>query len=106
MTSLLIIERGTVAVLLSAGGKSPTEVTRLGPGQFFGEMALVTGEKRQATVRAVTEGRADGDRPRAVPRHPHRLAPPRGGALTRARGAPDMLDEHADAGSATTARWT
>ena len=52
---LFIIERGTVAVLLERTRKESSEVTRLGPGQFFGEMALVTGEKRQATVRAVTE---------------------------------------------------
>lgn len=52
---LFIIERGTVAVLVQRGRREASEVTRLGPGQFFGEMALVTGEKRQATVRAVTE---------------------------------------------------
>lgn len=52
---LFIIERGTVAVLLERGRKDASEVARLGPGQFFGEMALVTGEKRQATVRALTE---------------------------------------------------
>ncbi|MFO0587224.1 MAG: mechanosensitive ion channel family protein [Polyangiaceae bacterium] len=52
---LFIIERGTVTVLLSSKGKKASEVTRLGPGMFFGEMALVTGEKRQATVRAATE---------------------------------------------------
>lgn len=53
---LFIIERGTVSVLIHRGrSKESSEVTRLGPGQFFGEMALVTGEKRQATVRAVTE---------------------------------------------------
>lgn len=52
---LYIIERGTVAVLIEAKGKEKSEVTRLGPGMFFGEMALMTGERRQATVRAVTE---------------------------------------------------
>lgn len=52
---LFIIERGTVTVLLEAKGKKPSEVTKLGPGMFFGEMALVTGERRQATVRAVSE---------------------------------------------------
>ena len=31
------------------------EVARLGPGKFFGEMALMTGDRRQATVRAATE---------------------------------------------------
>jgi len=52
---LYMIERGTVTVLLEGKGKKPSEVTRLGPGQFFGEMALVTGERRQATVRAASE---------------------------------------------------
>jgi small-conductance mechanosensitive channel/CRP-like cAMP-binding protein len=52
---LFVIEHGTVSVLLERGRKGQSEVTRLGPGQFFGEMALVTGERRQATVRAVTE---------------------------------------------------
>lgn len=52
---LYVIERGTVAVVLEGRGKAASEVTQLGPGMFFGEMALVTGEKRQATVRAATE---------------------------------------------------
>ncbi|MEZ4315020.1 MAG: cyclic nucleotide-binding domain-containing protein, partial [Polyangiaceae bacterium] len=52
---LFIIERGTVAVLLTGAKQQTSEVTRLGPGQFFGEMALVTGERRQATVKAITE---------------------------------------------------
>ncbi len=52
---LFVIERGTVTVLLEGKGKKPSEVTKLGPGMFFGEMALVTGERRQATVRASTE---------------------------------------------------
>ena len=52
---LYIIERGTVTVLLESKGKKASEVTTLGPGMFFGEMALVTGERRQATVRATTE---------------------------------------------------
>jgi branched-chain amino acid transport system substrate-binding protein len=52
---LFIIERGTVSVVLEREGKKGREVARLGSGQVFGEMALLTGEKRQATVRAVTE---------------------------------------------------
>ena len=31
------------------------EVARLGSGKFFGEMGLMTGEQRKATVRASTE---------------------------------------------------
>jgi small-conductance mechanosensitive channel len=47
-TTMCIILSGLVAVVM--GGK---EVARLAPGQIFGEMALLTGEPRQADVRAV-----------------------------------------------------
>lgn len=54
---LFMIERGEVAVLIEGDDASAaaSEVARLKKGQFFGEMALITGEKRRATVRAVTE---------------------------------------------------
>lgn len=53
---LFIIERGQVAVLIESDGGAPaSEVTRLKKGQFFGEMALITGERRRASVRAITE---------------------------------------------------
>ena len=52
---LYVIERGEVVVLLARpGDESAIAVARLGPGALFGEMALVTGDKRQATVRAAT----------------------------------------------------
>lgn len=51
---LFIILRGEVAVVLESD-KAQKEVTRLSTGKFFGEMALVTGEKRRASVRAATE---------------------------------------------------
>jgi CRP-like cAMP-binding protein len=34
---------------------SGIEVARLGPGEFFGEMTLLTGEPRSATVTAVSD---------------------------------------------------
>ena len=49
---LFIILRGEVMVLLETDGVE-TEITRLMRGQFFGEMALVTREKRKATVKSV-----------------------------------------------------
>lgn len=51
---LFIVKRGQVVVVLGAG-ESEREVSRLSEGQFFGEMALVTGERRKATVRAASE---------------------------------------------------
>lgn len=55
-SELYIVQRGEVAVNV---GRSEThsvaELARLGPGEFFGEMSLLTGEKRAATVRAFTE---------------------------------------------------
>lgn len=47
---LFIIEHGEVAVMNDA-----VEVARLGKGMFFGEMSLMTGAKRTATVRATRD---------------------------------------------------
>jgi small-conductance mechanosensitive channel/CRP-like cAMP-binding protein len=49
---LFIIQQGEVAILLDRAGSNPVEVARLGPRSFFGEMSLLTGEPRTATVRA------------------------------------------------------
>jgi small-conductance mechanosensitive channel/CRP-like cAMP-binding protein len=52
---LFIIDRGEVIVELPREDKSPREVARLGSGKFFGEMGLMTGEERKASVRAAGE---------------------------------------------------
>ncbi len=52
---LYIIDRGEVVVELPREERSPREVARLGPGKFFGEMGLMTGEQRRASVRALSE---------------------------------------------------
>jgi CRP-like cAMP-binding protein len=49
--SFFIIDQGQVVVSKKLGGV-PREVARLVPGEFFGEMALLTGEKRSATIAA------------------------------------------------------
>ena len=51
-----IIVRGNADVLLERGGSDPIRVNRLGAGQYFGEVAVVRGDRRSATVRAAAEG--------------------------------------------------
>lgn len=50
--SMFVIVRGEAVVVLEP---SEQEVARLGEGAFFGEMSLLTGAPRNATVRAVTD---------------------------------------------------
>ncbi len=55
-SELFIILKGEVVIVLENGKLTASqEVARLGAGQFFGEMALVTGERRKATVKAGSE---------------------------------------------------
>lgn len=54
-TDFFIIDRGRVSVLIAKAGPKP--VAELSEGEFFGEMSLLTGEKRSATVVAKTETR-------------------------------------------------
>ena len=52
--SMFLVMRGEAAVTLA---NTSGEVARLHDGDFFGEMSLLTGEPRTATVTAVTECR-------------------------------------------------
>jgi small-conductance mechanosensitive channel len=52
--SLYIVRQGTVAVEIGLLGASK-EIACLGDGQFFGEMSLMTGERRAANVVARTD---------------------------------------------------
>jgi len=47
---LYILLKGSAEVLVAAKGGA---VARLGPGAYFGEMALLTGARRNATIRCV-----------------------------------------------------
>lgn len=51
-SSLFVILRGKVEVSVAADGGSEAKIAQLGPGDSFGEMSLMTGEPRSATVRA------------------------------------------------------
>ncbi|MEK7990771.1 MAG: ABC transporter substrate-binding protein [Thiotrichaceae bacterium] len=52
--SLFIIVEGVVGVRVQSPEGESIEVARLGAGEFFGEMALLTGEDRAATIIALT----------------------------------------------------
>jgi CRP-like cAMP-binding protein len=55
-SSLFIVVSGEVEVIAGDGGHG-TPIARLGPGEVFGEMSLMTGAHRSATVRATTDVR-------------------------------------------------
>lgn len=50
-----IITEGEVEVVRSADSDNPQHLAALGPGNFFGEMALFEGFPRSATVRATKD---------------------------------------------------
>ncbi|MEA3265935.1 MAG: mechanosensitive ion channel family protein [Candidatus Fermentibacteria bacterium] len=53
--SLYIIRSGSVEITLKTGKSEPVVLASLGPGKCFGEMSLLTGEPRSATVTALEE---------------------------------------------------
>jgi CRP-like cAMP-binding protein len=50
-----IITKGQVEVQLSHPSSPPIPVTTMSPGQYFGEIGLLRGGQRTATVRAIGE---------------------------------------------------
>jgi small-conductance mechanosensitive channel/CRP-like cAMP-binding protein len=56
--SLFVIARGRVEVSVHAPGGGPEQhLATMGPGDYFGEMSLLTGAPRSATIRATEETR-------------------------------------------------
>jgi small-conductance mechanosensitive channel len=51
-SSMFVVTRGEAAVVIDPDGQ---EVARHGAGGFFGEMSLLTGDPRSASVKAVTD---------------------------------------------------
>ncbi|MDX2269126.1 MAG: mechanosensitive ion channel family protein [Bryobacter sp.] len=53
-SSLYFVMEGLLDVLITQEGREPLRVSRLGQGQYFGEMSLLTGDLRSATVQCAT----------------------------------------------------
>ena len=53
--SMFVVLSGTVEVTAAEDGLGPVALAHLGPGDFFGEMSLMTGAARSAPVTAVAE---------------------------------------------------
>ncbi|MCY1017367.1 cyclic nucleotide-binding domain-containing protein [Pyxidicoccus sp. MSG2] len=54
-TSMFVVLEGRVAVAREAEGQEPRVVEQLGAGEFFGELALLTGTPRTASVVALED---------------------------------------------------
>ena len=52
---LYVIGKGEVDVIRETPGKQDVVLTRLGEGQFFGEIGILSDTPRTATIRAVTD---------------------------------------------------
>lgn len=53
--AFFMITKGKVEAISGAGTKKSVSLNTLGPGQVFGEMALLDGMPRNATVKAVAD---------------------------------------------------
>lgn len=53
--AFFMISKGRVDVMQRAGSGNENKLAELGPGGFFGDMALLTGDPRVATIRALED---------------------------------------------------
>jgi len=56
--SLFVVNRGSVEISILGPDGSKIALAELGPGESFGEVSLLTGEQRSATVRALEDAEA------------------------------------------------
>ena len=91
-SSMFVVLSGRVRVVLEPSGQ---EVAVIEPGGFFGEMSMLTGDPRTATVRAVERRARAGDSRRAVPRSRARAARPDRAHQQRGRRAPRRARQRA-----------
>lgn len=54
--SLFVVAEGALDVRLTEGGADPVMIDRMLPGEVFGEISLLTGQARTASVVAATDG--------------------------------------------------
>ena len=53
--SMFVITNGSAAVIISGVSAAPSQVAELAAGECFGEMSLLTGEPRNATIQAIVD---------------------------------------------------
>jgi hypothetical protein len=55
--TLYVVAEGSLDVLVLSGDRDAYRIATPGPGDIFGEMSLLTGEPRKATIRTATSAR-------------------------------------------------
>ena len=53
--SMFVITSGRAAIIIGGGATVPSQVAEFAAGDCFGEMSLLTGEPRSATIRAIND---------------------------------------------------